>query len=43
MLLNTFSSDEQHHLVAHHMCNLHAMTVLAERSEHKNVQLCTLC
>ena len=33
--LDWFTSDQQRHLVAHRMCNLPTMTVLAECSEHR--------
>ena len=39
--LDWFTSDQQRHLVAHRMRNLPVMTVLAERSEHQNIWLCT--
>ena len=39
--LDWLTSDQQRHLGAHRMRNLPTMTVLAERSEHRNVQLCT--
>ena len=41
--LDWFTSDQQHHLAAHRMCNLPTMTVLVERSGHHNVRLCTRC
>ena len=37
------TSDQQRHLVAHRMRNLPTMTVLAEHSQHRNVQLCRRC
>ena len=44
--LDWFTSDQQRHTVAHCMRNLPTMTVLAERAQHRNVQLheqCLLC
>ena len=39
--LEWFTSNQQRHLVAHQMRNLHAMMVQADRSEHRNFRLCT--
>ena len=42
MPLDRFSSDQHQHLTAHCTRNLHTTMVLAECSEHRNAQLCTL-
>ena len=41
--LDSFTSDQQRHLVAHWMSNLPTMMVLVVRSKHRNVRLCTQC
>ena len=37
--LGWFTSDQQRHIVAHRMRNLPTMMVLAERAQHRNVQM----
>ena len=44
--LDWFTSNQQRHIGAHRMRNLPTMTALAERAQHRNVQLheqCLLC